>query len=63
MALPEFDAAAIFAQRFRILTPNLGEEEARFRSFDYAVAAYRARCGVSLEDAKQAVLGASKWRR
>jgi hypothetical protein len=55
---PEFDLAAIYAERFRIMRPNVGDDEARARAYDHAVRACEAHYGVDLEEAKRRVLTA-----
>ncbi len=48
----------MFEERRRLLTGNVGPDEARLRSFEFVVNAYRAHFGVDLEAAKQAVTAA-----
>jgi DNA polymerase-1 len=57
---PEFDVAAIFDERVKVLIPDSGEDEARCRAYDHTVTAYRRHHSCDLETAKQAVLAAIK---
>jgi hypothetical protein len=57
------DLATVYAERVRLLSPDVSEDEARARAYDYVVSICRARYGVGLEVAKRAVLTVLKAQR
>jgi DNA polymerase-1 len=57
---PEPNLFAVYTERFKILRPDVSEDEAKARAYDYVVEVCRARYGVDLEVAKRAVLATLK---
>jgi excisionase family DNA binding protein len=60
---PEPDWAAVYTERLQLLRPDVGEDEARARAYDFTVSAYRAHHNCGLEAATAAVLAAIKRGR
>jgi hypothetical protein len=58
---PEIDLAVIYAERFRLMQPNVGAAEARSRAYDYAIRTCEAHYGVGLEAAKTMTRAALHW--
>jgi hypothetical protein len=56
------DLRSLYQERLKLLVRNVDEAEARARSYDFTVFAYRNHCGCDLEAAKQAVLSAINQR-
>jgi hypothetical protein len=55
---PEFDWAALYRQRVQLLMPDVGQNEAEARAYDFAVGICRARTRLDLEAAKKVILTA-----
>ena len=53
-----FDYLRIFEDRRRLLMPNVGPDESRFRAIEYTVNFCRSKLGLDLEAAKSTVLAA-----
>jgi hypothetical protein len=57
-ATPEFDVAAIFAERVKLFTPDMGAEEGQLRALEATVRLYRNHTGLDLGTATQSVRAA-----
>jgi hypothetical protein len=55
---PEVDYRLVYEMRRKALASNLGDDEAHFRAFDYAVSFCREHSGCDLEKAKALVRAA-----
>jgi excisionase family DNA binding protein len=55
---PPRDFARVYAERLKLLRPDVSEDEARARAYDYTVRFCRDHSGLDLEAAKQVVLAA-----
>jgi hypothetical protein len=55
---PEVDYRLVYETRRKALARNLGDDEAHFRAFDYAVSFCRQHSGCDLEQAKARVRAA-----
>jgi excisionase family DNA binding protein len=54
----EYDWADLYNERLKLLRPDVNEDEARARAYDYTVRFCRDHSGLDLEAAKQVVLAA-----
>jgi excisionase family DNA binding protein len=57
------DLAAVFAERFKLIVPNVGPDEGRLRAFEHTVLVCRNHYRVDLETAKRMTAGAIKAAR
>jgi excisionase family DNA binding protein len=63
LELPAPGLAAVYAEQFKLIVPNLGPDEARLRAFEYTVKICRSAYRVDLETAKRMTSDAIKAAR
>jgi excisionase family DNA binding protein len=57
------DLAAVFAERFKLIVPNVGPDEGRLRAFEHTVGVCRSHYRVDLETGKRMTADAIKQAR
>jgi hypothetical protein len=60
---PASELAAVYAERFKLIAPNVGPDEGRLRAFEHAVGVCRNHYRVDLETAKLMTADAIKQAR